>query len=92
MSTKPRDNPYLAHLPPSQRGSGPSGSNGPSSEPLYGFIPRKVNGEQVRKAMGQDVNPFTKQPHSAQYQKILEARRKLPVYAKMDEFFQMVRI
>ncbi|KAF5378123.1 hypothetical protein D9615_007544 [Tricholomella constricta] len=85
----PRDNPYLAHLPPSQRGAGPSGSNPAAKEPLYGFIPRKVNGEQVRKAMGQDINPFTKQPLSAQYKKILEARKKLPVYAKMDEFFQM---
>ena len=37
-----------------------------------------------------DVNPFTKQPHSAQYRKILEARKKLPVYAQMEEFFKMV--
>lgn len=49
------DNPYLAHLHPSQRGVA-SGSNsvGPSpaaKEPLYGFLPRKVNGEQVRNAM-----------------------------------------
>ncbi|KAG5640971.1 DEAH-box ATP-dependent RNA helicase prp43 [Asterophora parasitica] len=104
----PRDNPYLAHLPPSQRGAGPSGSNPASKEPLYGFIPRKVKGEQVRKAMvgliiyafrqsrvlnvfqEQDVNPFTKQPLSAQYKKILEARKKLPVYAKMDEIPQFV--
>ncbi|KAF8073478.1 P-loop containing nucleoside triphosphate hydrolase protein [Lyophyllum atratum] len=85
----PRDNPYLAHLPAHQRGAGPSGSNLGSNEPLFGFIPRKVNGDQVRKAMGQDVNPFTKQPLSAQYKKILEVRKKLPVYAKMDEFFEM---
>lgn len=48
--SKPRDNPYLAHLPPSQRGAG-TGSNATTKEPLYGFLPRKVNGEQVRKAM-----------------------------------------
>ncbi|GLB45540.1 putative P-loop containing nucleoside triphosphate hydrolase protein [Lyophyllum shimeji] len=81
------DNPYLAHLPPHQRGVGPS--NAAAKEPLYGFMPRKVKGEQVRKAMEQDINPFTKQPLSAQYKKILEVRKKLPVYAKMDEFFQM---
>jgi pre-mRNA-splicing factor ATP-dependent RNA helicase DHX15/PRP43 len=47
----PRDNPYLAHLHPFQRGAGPSGSNLVTKEPLYGFLPRKVNGAQVRTAM-----------------------------------------
>ena len=37
-----------------------------------------------------DTNPFTKQPHSAQYRKILESRKKLPVFAQMDEFYKMV--
>jgi HrpA-like RNA helicase len=37
-----------------------------------------------------DINAFTKQPHSAQYRKILEARKKLPVFAQMDDFFKMV--
>lgn len=37
-----------------------------------------------------DINPFTKLPHSAQYKKILEARKKLPVYAQMDDFYKMV--
>ncbi|PPQ81540.1 hypothetical protein CVT25_013425, partial [Psilocybe cyanescens] len=94
-SSKPRDNPYLAHLPPSQRGVG-TGSNLTEKEPLYGFLPRKVNGAQVRKAMaliflGQDgdVNPFTKQPLSGQYKKILETRKKLPVFAQMDEFLKI---
>ncbi|KAJ6596796.1 P-loop containing nucleoside triphosphate hydrolase protein [Mycena vulgaris] len=90
--TAPRDNPYLAHHHPTQRGAGPSGSNSTAvgvKEPLYGFLPRKVNGDQVRKALEHDVNPFTKQPHSAQYRKILEARKKLPVFAQMDDFFKM---
>ncbi len=39
-----------------------------------------------------DVNPFTRQPHTPQYKKILEARKKLPVYAQMEEFYKMVRI
>jgi hypothetical protein len=47
----PRDNPYLAHLQPSQRGAGPVTSNPPAKEPLFGFLPRKVKGEQVRNAM-----------------------------------------
>lgn len=37
-----------------------------------------------------DINPFTKQPHSANYKKILEARKKLPVYAQMSQFLDMV--
>ncbi|KAF8885548.1 P-loop containing nucleoside triphosphate hydrolase protein [Gymnopilus junonius] len=39
--------------------------------------------------MNGDVNPFTKLPHSGQYKKILEARKKLPVYAQMDEFLKI---
>ena len=35
-------------------------------------------------------NPFTRLPHSSQYHKILEARKKLPVYTQMNEFYQMV--
>ena len=45
-----RDNPYLAHLPPSQRGAGIS-VDPTAKEPLYGFMPRKVTGAQVLKAM-----------------------------------------
>ena len=37
-----------------------------------------------------DVNPFTKRPHSAQYKKILEARKKLPVFGQMDDFLKIV--
>ena len=83
------DNPYLAHLPPSQRGASSSSSEPFSSEPLYGFLPRKVKGEQVRKAMDHKLNPFTKRPHSAQYKKILEGRMGLPVFSQMDEFLEM---
>jgi hypothetical protein len=50
----PRDNPYLQHLAPSQRGVGlvANGAAGAAAkEPLYGFLPRKVTSEQVSKAM-----------------------------------------
>jgi pre-mRNA-splicing factor ATP-dependent RNA helicase DHX15/PRP43 len=36
------------------------------------------------------VNPFTKLPHTTQYKNILEARKKLPVYAQMEEFYEIV--
>ncbi|KAJ3746041.1 P-loop containing nucleoside triphosphate hydrolase protein [Lentinula detonsa] len=84
------DNPYLAHLPPSQRGASHSSSSSSSEkEPLFGFLPRKVKGEQVRKALDHQLNPFTKQPHSAQYRKILETRRALPVFSQMDDFLEL---
>lgn len=37
-----------------------------------------------------DVNPFTKQPLTAQYKTILAARKKLPVHTQMEEFYKMV--
>ncbi|KAF8803327.1 P-loop containing nucleoside triphosphate hydrolase protein [Phlegmacium glaucopus] len=58
-------------------------------EPLYGFVPRKVTGQQVLRAMDGDVNPFTKLPHSAQYKKILESRKMLPVFNQMDDFMKI---
>ncbi|EPQ53153.1 P-loop containing nucleoside triphosphate hydrolase protein [Gloeophyllum trabeum ATCC 11539] len=82
------DNPYLAHLNP-KKGGKSSASPTPGNNPLYGFLPRRVTGEQARKALESDVNPFTMQPHTPQYKKILEARKKLPVYSQMDEFFKI---
>jgi pre-mRNA-splicing factor ATP-dependent RNA helicase DHX15/PRP43 len=67
-------------------------SNPSATEPLYGFVPRKVKGDAVRKALDHNLNPFTKVPHTAQYKKILEARKKLPVFAQMDEFLEVVRV
>jgi len=43
-----KDNPYLAHLPPTQRGVTPKAA---VREPLYGWVPRMVKGENVRTAM-----------------------------------------
>ncbi|KAK0230461.1 P-loop containing nucleoside triphosphate hydrolase protein [Armillaria fumosa] len=84
------DNPYLAHLPPSQRGAGTSKAKmNTSKEPLFGFLPREVTGNQARMALEHKLNPFTKQPHSAQYKTILTYREKLPVYSQMDNFFKM---
>ncbi|ESK89603.1 atp-dependent rna helicase prp43 [Moniliophthora roreri MCA 2997] len=80
------DNPYLAHHKAFKKSTSAISAD---SEPLLGFLPRKVKGEQVRKALGHDINPFTKQPHTPQYKKILEARKKLPVYGQMDEFLTM---
>ncbi|KAG2148222.1 P-loop containing nucleoside triphosphate hydrolase protein [Suillus bovinus] len=91
--TMPKDNPYLAHRHPTERAtlsaSTLNGASPSSREPLYGFVPRMVNADQVRQALEHDLNPFTKQPHTAQYKKILEARKKLPVFAQMTEFYKI---
>lgn len=36
------------------------------------------------------LNPFTNKPHTPQYKKLLETRRKLPVFGQMDELLKMV--
>ena len=46
--------------------------------------------KKLTKPQDGDVNPFTKQPHSAQYKKILQVRKKLPVYVQMTKFYEMV--
>ena len=45
-----KENPYLAHLPPDQRRIG-SSTPPTVKEPLFGFLPRRVKGDQVRRAM-----------------------------------------
>ncbi|KAG1786637.1 P-loop containing nucleoside triphosphate hydrolase protein [Suillus plorans] len=50
----------------------------------FGYVPREVTADQEH-----DINPFTNQPRSAQYKKILESRKKLPVFAHMAEFYKM---
>lgn len=89
-----QENPYLAHLPPTERytnGGGSSSITSTSGGPLDGFQPRKVTGAQARKVMEGDVNAFASpspRPFSARYRDILEKRKALPVYAQMDEFYQ----
>ncbi|KAI9457332.1 P-loop containing nucleoside triphosphate hydrolase protein [Lactarius psammicola] len=60
-----------------------------TKHPLFGFLPRNVTAKQVQSAMEGNENPFTRLPHSPQYRKILEARKKLPVFAQMYEFYKV---
>ncbi|KAH7090094.1 pre-mRNA-splicing factor ATP-dependent RNA helicase PRP43 [Auriculariales sp. MPI-PUGE-AT-0066] len=57
-------------------------------DPLHGWIQRHVTADNVKKALEGKINPFTKRPHSSQYQRILQGRRKLPVYTQMKEFLE----
>ncbi|KAG2142414.1 P-loop containing nucleoside triphosphate hydrolase protein [Suillus clintonianus] len=89
----PKKNPYLAHRHPTGRAtSGTSnfnGANASSRQPLFGFLPRNVTADRVHLALEHDLNPFTEQPHTAQYKEILEARKKLPIFAQMTEFYEI---
>lgn len=53
---------------------------------------RDATDKKLTKLQDGDVNPFNKKPYSAQYKKILQARKKLPVYAQMAEFYEMVSV
>lgn len=69
--------------------NGSSSSNGVKN-PLSGLVPRKVTADQAKAIMDADVNPFKGlAPFSAGYRKILEVRKNLPVYDKMDEFLKV---
>lgn len=85
----------MAHLPLNERytngTSGGSSSSGSHTDPLDGFLPRKVSGPQARKAIEGDINPFSAagpRAYSAKYKDILSKRKALPVYAQMDEFYE----
>lgn len=66
-----------------------STSNGVKN-PLAGLVPRKVTADQAKQIMDADVNPFKNlAPFSPSYRKILEVRKNLPVYDKMDEFLKV---
>ncbi|CAO3647358.1 unnamed protein product [Cunninghamella blakesleeana] len=75
------DNPYLAHLKPSQNSN---------KNAFEGMIPRKTTAEQAEALENGSANPFNGKTFSAKYQKILEGRRKLPVHAQRSEFLEII--
>ncbi|KAH9974306.1 P-loop containing nucleoside triphosphate hydrolase protein [Lactifluus volemus] len=60
-----------------------------TKHPLFGFIPRNVTSRQVQQVIEGNENPFTRLPHSPQYHQILKARKNLPVFTQMDEFYKL---
>ncbi|KAG8894315.1 DEAH-box ATP-dependent RNA helicase prp43, partial [Tulasnella sp. 417] len=77
-------NPYLAHLYPKDKQTAKSGN-----DPLHGLIPRKVTATQAVNIMDGEINPFTKKTLTPAYKKILEGRKKLPVFAQIQEFYDL---
>lgn len=68
-------NPYLAHM---YQDDGAAAANGYG--PFAGMRRRQTTAEQAEKAEDSDSNPFTGNPHTQQYFRILETRRNLPVH------------
>ncbi|WVQ81617.1 hypothetical protein IAT38_003741 [Cryptococcus sp. DSM 104549] len=96
-ATPAESNPYLAHRnetngesssnPYVTSDSAVTGSVDAKNHPLNGMVPRKVTVGQAKAIMDGDVNPFKNlSPWSNNYKKILEQRKGLPVYQKMQEF------
>lgn len=69
--TNPTENPYLAHMYPSQ-----------SRSPLEGFVRHATTAAEAAKAENGPSNPFTNESLSSQYFNILKTRRDLPVHAQ----------
>ncbi|KAK3821204.1 MAG: P-loop containing nucleoside triphosphate hydrolase protein [Benniella sp.] len=93
----PRENPYLAHLPPSERLVGGAAALGRNqfglapNHPLYNFVIGATTAEQGEAAEEGAVNPFTGKPFSEKYRKILAGRRKLPVNKHRKEFLDLIQ-
>ena len=81
MDAKP--NPYLAHLDEDGR------SGFAFKSPLDKFDRQNTTARQASEAEDSDNNPWTNNPHSQQYFKILKTRRDLPVHKQRQEFLDM---
>lgn len=86
---KQEDNPYLAHLNTDGTQNGNGSSKIVPGSAFHDFTRRATTAKQAAKAEDGDNNPFTGEPHSAQYFKILKGRRDLPVHKQKQEFLDM---
>ncbi|KAK4190325.1 putative Pre-mRNA-splicing factor ATP-dependent RNA helicase PRP43 [Podospora australis] len=77
-------NPYLAHLNEDNNNN----QNGFDS-PLDKLERHKTTSQQAAACEDSDLNPWTGNPHSQSYFKILKTRRDLPVSKQREEFLAM---
>ncbi|KAL4242389.1 P-loop containing nucleoside triphosphate hydrolase, partial [Abortiporus biennis] len=84
---KSKKNPYTNAPPVGEESQ--SSHTALAKEPFFGFVPRHVTAKQVKKVMDGGINPFTKQSFTTQYKRLLESRKKLPVYTQMEGFYEM---
>ncbi|PSR80034.1 P-loop containing nucleoside triphosphate hydrolase protein [Coniella lustricola] len=77
-------NPYLAH----HYEDGQNGS-GSRSSAFNGITRHQSTAQQAHKLEDLDNNPWTGEPHSQKYFRILEGRRELPVHKHRQEFLDI---
>jgi pre-mRNA-splicing factor ATP-dependent RNA helicase DHX15/PRP43 len=86
-------NPYLAHtyyenVQPSSHGADSNGA--PAGSSLLGGLQRRATTAQdAERAEDGEFNPWTGNPHSQQYFRILKTRRELPVHKQRAEFLEL---
>ncbi|KAK1772361.1 DEAH-box ATP-dependent RNA helicase prp43 [Phialemonium atrogriseum] len=81
-------NPYLAHT--YENGSNGWSSSMQDSESAFKGIERQATtAKQAEGLEDGELNPWTGQPHSQQYFRILQTRRDLPVQKQRQEFLDM---
>jgi pre-mRNA-splicing factor ATP-dependent RNA helicase DHX15/PRP43 len=77
------NNPYLAHMKEEEdtkNGFRGYGTGLPEGSALHNFTRRETTAKQAEKAEDGSESPFTGEPHSQQYFKILKTRRTLPIH------------
>ncbi|KAG8724099.1 DEAH-box ATP-dependent RNA helicase prp43 [Ceratobasidium sp. 395] len=60
-----------------------------SRDPFRSLIVRQVNGAGARTILEAKLNPFTNNPYSEKYKRILADRRRLPAFAQMETFYKI---
>ena len=80
-------NPYLAHT--YENGSNGWESAQESDSTFSGMKRHATTAKGAEVLEDRDLNPWTGQPHSQQYFRILKTRRDLPVHTQRQEFLDM---
>ncbi|KAG8769755.1 DEAH-box ATP-dependent RNA helicase prp43 [Ceratobasidium sp. 428] len=60
-----------------------------SRDPFRSLVMRQVNGAGARTILEAKLNPFTNNPYSEKYKRILADRRCLPAFAQMEAFYKI---
>jgi len=78
-------------LPPQRNRSHGTGRIG---KPLISIFRTAHDANPVNHARlkEQDTNQFTNLPYTQKYKKLLGKRKELPAFARMDEFYKVVRM
>jgi pre-mRNA-splicing factor ATP-dependent RNA helicase DHX15/PRP43 len=79
-------NPYLAHTYQNDQNGWGSRETGSK---LDSMKRRATTAKEAEVAEDGDLNPWTSQPHSQQYFRILKTRRDLPVHKQRQEFLDL---